>query len=444
MRIKSFVAVFMVLSAPVLADERNLPVVSGPLDLQDAVKLTLVHNRNLQIALEGKEIARGRIQEAWAEALPEVRVDAAYERKDREQAFDFNGMRLQFGYLDNYRADLVVNQPLFQGGRATAALRAAKLYQRWSDQGVRLAAEEAVYETTRAYYAVLLAKAQREVAESNSALSERLLADVETKKKYGVASDFNVLRAQVERSNSRATLVAFRNAERTSRSDLFRAMGVSQDSDVTPAMELAFEELSLDEEAALREALASRPDLRSAELEIGLQTEAVNVAKSDYFPSFDLYFVQTWAKPDPVISTENDWGNTWAAGVNVSFTLFDGLRRRGRLIRERAALRQYELAYQDLAERTRAEVRRALLSVEDAAEAVRVQGETIEQAREGLRIAEAGFREGTIDQVAVLEARAALTQAQYLYFQSVHAHAVARLDLARARGLLVPSSVDAG
>ncbi len=434
------------LSIPVLLFACALPAaaadlarIEGVLSLEDAVKLALQYNRSLRIAVEEEEIARGKIQEAWAEALPEVRLDANYERKDRELAFEIpDGPRVTIGYLDNYRADLVVTQPVFQGGRAAAALRAARIYRSWSEESVRKAAEAAVYDTTRAYYAALLAGAQAEVADSNARLSERLLADVETKKKFGVASDFNVLRAQVEASNAKATLVAFRNRLRTSMSDLYRTLGVSQDSDVTLVREIAFEELSLDEEAALAEARATRPDLRAAALEIGLRREAVNVAKSDYFPSIDLYFVQTWARPDPVITTVDAWGDAWAAGVNVSFMLFDGLRRKGRLIQERAVLRQAELAREDLEERTRADVRRALLSVADAAEAVRVQEKTIEQAREGLRIAEVGYREGSLDQVAVLEARAALTQSQYLYYESLHAHAVARLDLALAQGRLVP------
>ncbi len=431
----------LIATAASSAAVEDLPRLAGSLALEDAVKLALAHNRSLLRAVEEREGARGRILEARADALPEVRIDASYERLDRELAFEIpSGPRVQIGYLDNYRADLVVTQPLFQGGKAAAAIRAAKLYREFADEGVRRAAEEAVYETVKDYYDALLAEEREEVARSNEKLSERLLADVETKRKFGVASEFQVLRARVDLSNARATLSSFRNLRRTALSDLFRTIGVSQDSGVELVPALAFDPVETEEAEALDEALRERPDLRAAALEVGLRKEAIVSAKSEYFPEIDLFFAQTWAKPDPVVSTLNEWGEAWRAGLTVSFTVFDGFRRKGRLLQERAALRRAELAALDLGERTRAEVRRAVLSVEDAAESVRVQEKTIEEAREGLRIAEVGFREGTLDQVAVLEARAALTQAQYLYFESLHAHAVARLDLSRARGSLAPAA----
>lgn len=85
------------------------------------------------------------------------------------------------------------------------------------------------------------------------------------------------------------------------------------------------------------------------------------------------------------------------------------------------------------------EVREAALSVQDAAEAVEVQRKTVAQASEGLRLAEVGYREGTLEQVEVLDARASLTQTQFFYYEAMYSHAVALLALERAKGTLGPA-----
>lgn len=412
------------------------PVLSGPLSLDDAIRTALERNRPLRKALEERNVAAGRLLESWGEALPTVTLDGRYDRQDRENRFEFDGAELVAGVKTAQALDLTVTQPIFKGGRTSAALRASRLYRTLSDELVRAAVQQAVYDTTRSYYQVLLYQKQYGVAQNALTLAESLLKDVETKRKYGVASDFNVLRAQVEVSNARASAIRIKNELRTAGSDLYRTLGVAQTSEVDLTEALTFEPLSPDEEATVREALERRPDVTGADLQLGLQGEAVKVARSDWFPSLEAYFTETLSKPDPRILNANTWGDGWRAGLTLSFTLFDGLGTKGRVAQERARLRQREIDLEDVREQARFEVRRALLDLEDAAEAVDAQKKTVEQADEGLRLAQVGYREGTLDQVAVLEARAALTQAQYFYFEALHAHAIARLDLERARGTL--------
>jgi outer membrane protein TolC len=133
------------------------------------------------------------------------------------------------------------------------------------------------------------------------------------------------------------------------------------------------------------------------------------------------------------------------AGVNPALRQslldhIDGIRREGILVQEKARQRQYELDWLDTVERTTQEVRKATDAIENALEALRAQDKTMAQAQEGLRLAEVGFREGTLDQVAVLDARTALTSAQLLYFRSLYDYYVAKLALARVTGTLGPKA----
>nr|MCU0254576.1 TolC family protein [Acidobacteriota bacterium] len=222
--------------------EAALPVITGALSLPDALKLALQYSVPLRRAREDQEIARGRQKEAWSEALPKVSLDGAYDRLDQEFTVDFDGSGgespVNFTYLNNYSVGLAVEQPLFRAGRAVAAIRAAQYYDLFTDETLRLAVQQTLFDATQAYYYAMLTREQVRVLEASLQLAEAQFKDVETKKKFGVASEFNVLRADVEVSNAKAQLIRARNDQDFAWSDLFRVLGVSQNSSVELARTL--------------------------------------------------------------------------------------------------------------------------------------------------------------------------------------------------------------
>ncbi|MBN1553067.1 TolC family protein, partial [bacterium] len=124
-------------------------------------------------------------------------------------------------------------------------------------------------------------------------------------------------------------------------------------------------------------------------------------------------------------------------GLTIHFDLFF-IGREGRVYQEAAKYRQQKLQYLDMREQVIFEVRSAISALEDADEFVKAQARTVDQANEGLRLAEVGYKEGTLDQVSVLEARTALNQAQLLYWNSLYNHTIARISLEKALGELDP------
>jgi len=217
-------------------------------------------------------------------------------------------------------------------------------------------------------------------------------------------------------------------------------MGVSQETEVQLVDELSYEPIKPILEEAVRIAHLNRPDLYAAELGVRLQKEAVRIAKSQYWPKVDAVFTQGWARPDPHTSTD-DWGHSWTAGAQLVMPIFDGLRRKGRLIQEKATLRKRQVELLDAEERTLLEIQQALLSLRDAEEFAESQRLNLQRAREGLRLAEV-YREGVNTEVEVVDARAALTRARGLYYQAIYSHTMARLQLQRAMGILGPRAGD--
>jgi outer membrane protein TolC len=416
------------------------PRISGKLSVEDSIKLTLVHNKMLQRTMEEKDIAYGARLSASSAYLPNVGVSGQYLRKDEVISLSIPGVSIppiQFNTLDNYSAALSVTQPIYAGGAISAQVRAARVLTLLTDEVIRAAVQDTVYAAQSAYYNLVLSQHMVDVSTDAVRSAKVHLDQVEKRRAGGVASDFDVLRAQVELSNFEADLIRSKNAIDLARANLIKVMGVSQDSDFVLSDELVYAPIPVSMEEAVKEAFTNRPDLYRQEYQIRQQREQLKIARSRYLPNVSGFFNNTWANPNPhSVTADNTWGSAWQGGVQGMWPIFNGFQREGQVIQEKARLRQAQISLVDTEETAIYELTQALLSMENAEEFVQSQQLNVTRATEGLRLAEVGYQQGVNTQVELIDAQAALTTARVNYYQAIYSHVSAKLALQRAMGTI--------
>ena len=416
--------------------ERSQTHISGELSTEDCLKLALANNKVLQRITEEKEIARGERLKSYSAILPTVGLTADYLRRDEVSSFTIGGMKITMGDVDNYTVGLRVSQPIYAGGSIKATIHAARLFSMLADETVRAAVQNLIYTATHAYYDVLLNQHLLQISADAVRSAQAHLDSVKQRRQGGVASDFDVLRAEVELSNFQAELIRNKNAINMAKTQLLKVMGVSQDSDFTLSDELVYLSSEMTMEEAVEAAYRSRPDLFSREFDIKYQKELLRIARSRYWPIIGGYYDNTWSEPDPHNTMDIDWGHLWQAGVMATLPIFDGLSREGEIIAQKARVRQAMIDLIDAEETALFELTTALLSIEDAKEFVESQRLNLTRAKEGLRLAEVGYKQGTNTQVEMIDAQAALTTARVNHYQAIYSHIIAKLDLQKAMGTL--------
>mgnify|MGYP002409917473 FL=1 len=424
-------------------ENRQQPRISGKLSIEDSLKLTLAHNKMLQQTMEERETARGGLVGSRSAYLPNLGAAGQYQRLDEVASFEIDTpegtQKLQLGDVDNYSVALTVTQPIYAGGAISARVRAARLMSLYADQTIRAVTQDVVYAAQSAYYDLLLSQHLVQIAEEDVRSAKVHLQTVEKRRAGGVVSDFDVLRAQVELSNYEANLLRARNAINLSRANLIKILGIAQDSDFVLSDEFVFAPVKVSMDEAIEAAFKNRPDLYRQEIQIRQQREQLRIARSRYLPTLNGYFTNTWAKPDPksFASPTIEWGDTWQAGLQVAWPIFDGFQREGAIIQEKARLRQAELGLVDLEETALYELTQALLSMQNAEEFVQSQQLNLKRAGEGLRLAEVGYEQGINTQVELIDAQAALTTARVNYYEAIYRHVGAKLAVRRATGTIV-------
>ena len=406
--------------------------ISGRLSLEDCLKLALVNNKTLQRVFQEKEIARGERLKSHSAILPSVGLSADYLRKDEIASLG----PITFGDLDNYSVGLTVNQPIFAGGSIMAKLKAGKLFYLLTNQTVRAAVQDTVYAAEHAYYDVLLNQHLFEIGKDAVRSAQAHLDNVELKRQGGVASDFDLLRAQVELSNYQAWLIQNKNAINIAKANLLKVMGVSQDSNVTLSDELVYTPSTITMEEAVEVAYQNRPDLFGREFDLQYQQELLKIFRSWYWPVISAFYSNTWSNPDPHSPIKIEWGHAWQAGLTAVLPIFDGFAREGNIIQQKARLKQAQINLVDSEETALFELTKAMVSIENAKEFVESQHLNLSRAREGLRLAEVRYKEGIDTQVETIDAQLALTTAGANYYDAIYSHVIAKLDLQKAMGAL--------
>ena len=183
-------------------------------------------------------------------------------------------------------------------------------------------------------------------------------------------------------------------------------------------------------------ALLRRPDLAQQEALLRMQREKLRITAADRRPTVVVTGEAGYEDPSQRSLGGSESDTYWRAGLVMNVPIFNGLRTKGRLSQDYARLAQLELAREQLVERIRLEVTQALLNLRDAEELVASQKKVLDQAIEGLRLAQAGYDEGVNRQLDILDAQQVLTGARRGYARAVYAHLLAKVALEKAKGTL--------
>jgi len=186
--------------------------------------------------------------------------------------------------------------------------------------------------------------------------------------------------------------------------------------------------LPLDE--ALRQAHEIRADLKAAEAQVRAAERSLAAARAARLPSIALN-----ADYGVIGDTLPDARSTYSVAARVRVPIWQGGYAEGEIRQADAALRQRRAELDDLTSDIEGDVRKAYLDVEAAASQVDVALRNQTVARQTLDLTRQRFDAGIIDNVEVVQAQEAAAVAALDYINSVFAHNLAKLSLARAVGV---------
>jgi len=443
--------------------------------LQESLDFAMKNSKSIQMSKERVKLEQGKINEAIAAMLPNLSGSGSYTYfveplvvMDEKTIADMQNVMqnvIQEALADilppggtpppaegatppstgestvieadkhNYKASVTLQQPLFTWGKLINNYKRAKLNLQAEQQGLENAEQQLDLDVTKAFYGVILAQEFVEVSEKAVAQVDKHVKTANDLFEAGVATNFDKLRASVQLANVRSQLIKARNALRLAKEGFKITLGLPLDTEVNLDGQLEYKQQEVDLNKILKSAKENRPDLKQLELQEKAVDKLVSIAKAGNKP--DLVFLSNY---DANYSTnreegaDRDWNRSWNITFALNIPIFDGLATRARVKQAKSGLNQIKLGKAQLEDGIQLEVKFAYLALQEAQALLDVQGETVQQASEGLRIANLQRENGMITSVQLTDAELALTQAQVNRLQALYDYTIAIARLEKAIG----------
>jgi outer membrane protein TolC len=428
------------------------------LSLDDSIEIARRNNPTLMAGSWDIQTAAAQRNIAAAERWPQFTARGDFRDYIQNQRLQAARLNAEPGLFSSgiLSTDLVLRMPIFTGGRIRSDITAAEFQVLASQNRLARTWEELIFNISSVFYNIL---AQRKIVESL-----RFSRDVMTRQRKRVqdmmsadkAARVDVLRTEVRIADLEQRLIREQNILDIQRRALTTLLGV----DLAPGPVDAAGELRLrgsvpDLNGALAMAFAERGDYRAARASLDAQAMKVNSAGAARWPRLSLdgaigmraatgiddngvaYTNKLNIKGDPLRGPWPYPDSNLAVGslaVVAEYPLFTGGRISSQIDEQQARLASAQATLRKLELQIRLDVETALLNVSATRRRADAMQKAIEQSKESFRIEQQKYDVGKGSITDVLDAQAAMLDAETNYYRVVAEYNIAVAQLGLATG----------
>jgi outer membrane protein TolC len=420
------VLISLLLPFEALAEEMKV------LTLEQALQIASEKNRDIEKAREYARWVQGKYVEERAAAFPQLTMTGSGLMQQDKTLTLTSGSSPDT--LKSASAEIGLTQTLFAWGKVGAAIRAAKEGLKTADEQLRLYRQAAFRDVSISFFDVLLAKQVHSIAVQDLAQKERHLEEARRKLAAGVATDYEVLAAEVAVENARPEVIRSENQIQSSLDRLrFLLAFEGEGLDVAGSLEMSISPVPVYREIYAA-ALEQRPEMKDRRLRTAIAGELVNIASAENKPRLEFKGGYGWKGLE--MGEMSLSGQAWNAGLYVTFPFFDGMKTKGKVAQAKSDHRSLQIDESKLADSIALQARDALNAVRESEKIVNALTGTVAQAEKLLFLSEKGYEFGVKIRLEVEDAELKSQLAKGNLSRAWRDYRAARVNLLWVMGVL--------
>ena len=437
---------------PWVADSESLAPppddIADILTLELSIDYALKNSRAYHVAEKDVEIAAEKVKSARAALFPHLSLNSGYTFSGDLPKIVLEGglpglppppsadgepepLELELGSHHAIQGNLRLTYPLWTWGQVGNRYRQAVLGHRAAERALRAVELDIELKVRQAYYGVVLADAFVGVAEQSVEQVQKRYRLAEEQKATGVLTQLEVIRANVQVVNARSQHIQALNRRNLAEENLKLTLGLPLDEPVgiVGTLNSDFQRKSVNMRRAIATALKQRPELRQMNLQERIGETRLSIAKAGNKPMLSTFGNYTLND-----SERQAFDTSWSVGVSVQIPIFDGFAHRAEVNQARLGLDQIRVNKAQLHDGIQLEVKSAVFDLQAAEKLIEAQEGIVEQAAEGLRIANVQYEAGLITGVELTDVELSNNQAQVNRLQAIYDYIIAVARVERAIG----------
>ncbi len=415
------------------------------LTLDEAVELALSENPTIKIAdLEVRRYDYVR-RETWGNWIPQISVGGTYTRSIVKQEM---AKGLSFGADNTLTATGDATWAFF----APQIFRTLKLNRTQMEAAVETARGSRitlVADVKKAFFNILLAEQSLDVLRQSEANIRRTVEDTELRYRNGLASEYDLLTAQVQLSGLKPQILQTENSIKLAKLQLKMYLSIPENAagaldDQRDRVLTGAEDLSAD--------LTNNSDLRSLDFQRELLRRQLRVSNAGRWPTVAAFFNATYTGNDldmsrlgnftgggsqeaaPGSGSKFWWQHPVSAGLRVSIPLFSGLTKMYQSRQLKNQIAQLDMQRDYTEQQLDVQMRSAINDLLTARETMYAQELTVQQAAKAYDIADTRYRAGAGTILELNTSQVNMVQAQLSYSQAIYDYLTAKAEYDRIAG----------
>jgi outer membrane protein len=399
------------------------------LTLGRCIEIALEKNPSILAARYGVDVSANRVGEARSAYYPQLSASAAYTRINPVPIAPATSSET----FNQFSSSVTLNQNLLDFGKTSSQVDVSKYNLESSRSDLDSTQDTIILNVKQAYYGVLQARRNRDVAEDVIKQFQLHLDQAKGFYDVGTKARIDVIKAEVDLSNAQLDLINKDNAFKIAWVTLKNAMGVPDAPEGTYTIEetLTFEKYAISLEEAAKRSLEKRPDYKSVIAKRQAAEENIRLQESGHYPVLSANAGYNWAEVDLPPYQLN---HGWSAGVVLTVPLFSGFLTSHQVAEARSNLYVLKANEESLRQQIMFDVRQAFLNLQAAEASISTAQLAADQAKENLDLANGRYAAGVGSPIEVSDAFATYVTAQANYTSALSNYKIAQANIVKAMG----------
>ncbi len=404
------------------------------LSREECVSIALRDNPTVLVAdMEVKKVDYSK-KEVLASLFPSIDFSAAYQRAIELQTIRMNmggqSQSLKMGSDNTWNMGFSASLPVI-APTLWKSINISDTQILASLESARSSRLDLVNNVNKAYYALMLAIASKEVVKENYDIAVLNAGVYEKQFKAGTASEYDVLRSSVQVKNLEPELLQSDIAVRQCQLQLKVLMGISTDVEITPSTTIK----DLQQEmyyypASGERSIADNSSLRSLDIQKKMLSQNVDLKKFAWIPTLGASFNLSWLSLSNGSPFKNQQFNPYSTvGVQLSVPIFSGGSKYYGLKQAQVQLKEIDLQRDNLVNSLNMQVELAIDNINMEARQIESSAEGMKQAKKAREIMQKSFDIGAASYLDLRDSELADTSAQLAYLQAIYNYLVSTSEL---------------
>lgn len=418
------------------------------LSLEQAISMAMEQNKDIQKSWIDTRIAQQQIRETTAIGLPQVNATLGYQYYiDVPTSLvpaEFLGgepgefAELQFGTEQNLFATATVDQIIFSG-EYIVGLRAAKIYRKIAEHGLKQTEIEVKNMVTETYLLILLTSSRLHIVNENLDNLEKTLYETEKILEAGFTDPINVDQLKLSVSNMVSQISNLNRQLLITKNLLKFQVGIDLDQEIllTGKLEDLLDGLLLQVSGELNFDPETHIDYKLVSTQEEFNTMVLRREQSQYLPHLSVSFTrQEMAMRNQFnfFESGSPWFPSTYFGVNLNIPIFSSGMRASKVQQARLELEKTSLSKYQLEQSLIMQVQKARADFNTALEQYNNQKENLELAKNIMHRTEIMHKEGLSTSLELTQANDQLLQTQSNYMAAMFDLLSAKNELSKSLG----------